>query len=147
MSSRRIVGLLIGGLLCAASLDAQTLTGTILGVVRDASGATLPGVTATVSSTAMPGGPVSVTTTEQGQYRFTDLRPGEYELTITLDALRRYVERGLRVAEAYGGSNVGNARTAATEPVSSHGYSDSLRLNLPPLGFLLLKPAEAKRAG
>ena len=93
-----VASFVIGGLLCAASLDAQTLTGTILGVVRDDSGAVLPGVTATVSSTAMPGGPVSVTTTEQGQYRFTDLRPGEYELTITLEGFRTYVERGLRVA-------------------------------------------------
>ena len=28
-----------------------------------------------------------------------------------------------------------------TEPIASHGHQQSLRLNLPPLGFLLLKPA------
>ncbi len=43
-------------------------------------------------------------------------------------------------SEAYGGSNVGNAGAARTEPIASHGHPDSLRLNLPPLGFLLLKP-------
>ena len=74
----------------------------MLGVVRDDSGAVLPGVTATVSSTAMPGGPVSVITTEQGQYRFTDLRPGEYELTITLVGFRTYVEQR---PEGRGGRN------------------------------------------
>ena len=97
MSARRLVSLTIGGLLCAAFLEAQTLTGTMLGVVRDDSGGVLPGVTATVTSPAMPAGPMSVTTTEQGQYRFTDLRPGEYELTVTLEGFKTYVERGLRV--------------------------------------------------
>ncbi len=43
-------------------------------------------------------------------------------------------------SESYGGSNVGNAGAAATEPIAAHGHAVSLRLNLPPLGFLLLKP-------
>jgi len=43
-------------------------------------------------------------------------------------------------AAAYGGSNLGNRGVVFTEPIASHGYADSLRLNLPPLGFLLLKP-------
>jgi 1,4-alpha-glucan branching enzyme len=42
-------------------------------------------------------------------------------------------------AEAYGGGNVGNGGAIFTEPVASHGHHDSLRLTLPPLGFLLLK--------
>ena len=40
----------------------------------------------------------------------------------------------------YGGSNLGNGGAAFTEPIESHGHADSLRLTLPPLGFLLLKP-------
>jgi 1,4-alpha-glucan branching enzyme len=44
-------------------------------------------------------------------------------------------------AELYGGSNVGNGGTVFTEPIPSHGHPHSLRLCLPPLGFLLLKPA------
>jgi 1,4-alpha-glucan branching enzyme len=43
-------------------------------------------------------------------------------------------------AEAYAGANMGNAGAVATEPIPSHGYEQSLRLRLPPLGFLLLKP-------
>jgi 1,4-alpha-glucan branching enzyme len=42
--------------------------------------------------------------------------------------------------EPYGGSNLGNGGVVFTEPLASHGYADSLRLTLPPLGFLLLKP-------
>jgi 1,4-alpha-glucan branching enzyme len=35
---------------------------------------------------------------------------------------------------------VGNGGVVFTEPIASHGHPDSLRLSLPPLGFLLLKP-------
>jgi len=44
-------------------------------------------------------------------------------------------------AEAYGGGNLGNGGVVFTEPIASHGYAQSLYLTLPPLGFLLLKPA------
>jgi 1,4-alpha-glucan branching enzyme len=43
-------------------------------------------------------------------------------------------------ASVYGGGNVGNGGLVSTEPVPSHGYEQSVRLTLPPLGFLLLKP-------
>ena len=43
-------------------------------------------------------------------------------------------------SEVYGGGNVGNGGVIFTEPIASHGHSHSLRLHLPPLGFLLLKP-------
>ena len=44
-------------------------------------------------------------------------------------------------ADVYGGGNVGNAGAVFTEPIAAHGHTDSLRLTLPPLGFLLLKPS------
>jgi 1,4-alpha-glucan branching enzyme len=43
-------------------------------------------------------------------------------------------------AETYGGSNVGNNGQVTTEPAASHGYPDSVRLTLPPLACLMLKP-------
>jgi 1,4-alpha-glucan branching enzyme len=42
-------------------------------------------------------------------------------------------------AEAYGGSNVGNAGGVAAEQIEAHGRPWSLCLTLPPLGFLMLK--------
>jgi 1,4-alpha-glucan branching enzyme len=42
--------------------------------------------------------------------------------------------------EMYGGSNLGNGGLVFTEQIPSHGHDQSLRLTLPPLGFLLLKP-------
>jgi 1,4-alpha-glucan branching enzyme len=41
---------------------------------------------------------------------------------------------------AYGGSNVGNGGMIFTEAIASHGHGQSLRLRLPPLGCVLLKP-------
>jgi hypothetical protein len=41
----------------------------------------------------------------------------------------------------YGGSNVGNNGHVTTDPVASHGYPDSVRLTLPPLACLMLKPS------
>ena len=43
-------------------------------------------------------------------------------------------------SSVYGGSNVGNDGFVSAEAVASHGYPQSVRLTLPPLGFLLLKP-------
>jgi 1,4-alpha-glucan branching enzyme len=44
-------------------------------------------------------------------------------------------------AAVYGGSNQGNGGVIFSQPIASHGHHQSLQLNLPPLGFLLLKPA------
>src|SRR5687768_12525021 len=57
---------------------------TIAGVVRDASGAVLPGVTVEASSPALIEKVRSVVTDGTGQYRIVDLRPGTYTVTATL---------------------------------------------------------------
>src|SRR5262247_120877 len=60
-------------LLVASAARAQLTTGNIIGVVKDESGGALPGVTATMTSPALPGGPAVVTTGASGDYRFTAL--------------------------------------------------------------------------
>jgi 1,4-alpha-glucan branching enzyme len=45
-------------------------------------------------------------------------------------------------AEVYGGGNMGNGGVVFAEPVAAHGLPHSLRLVLPPLSCLLLKPAQ-----
>jgi len=39
----------------------------------------------------------------------------------------------------FGGSNLGNAGGVASEPIAAHGFEQSLRLIVPPLGCLYLK--------
>ncbi len=46
-------------------------------------------------------------------------------------------------SSAYGGSNLGNNGLVTTDPIPAHGHPQSVRLTLPPLGFLLLKPVAA----
>ncbi|HSL20206.1 MAG TPA: 1,4-alpha-glucan branching protein GlgB [Vicinamibacterales bacterium] len=51
-----------------------------------------------------------------------------------------YFEEILNTDSAYfGGGDLGNAGGVHTEPAPSHGWEQSLRLTLPPLGCLLLK--------
>ena len=56
----------------------------IAGVVKDTSGAVLPGVTVEVSSPALIEQVRSAATDTQGQYKILDLRPGTYTVTFSL---------------------------------------------------------------
>ena len=66
---------------CPAVARAQSA---IAGVVRDTSGAVLPGVTVEAASEALIERTRSATTDGQGQYKIIDLRPGIYSVTFTL---------------------------------------------------------------
>lgn len=73
-------------LLCAfpAALLAQVAeTGSISGVVRDASGKAIPGATITAASPALIQGSLSTTTDSNGAYRILELRPGTYSVNFT----------------------------------------------------------------
>ena len=71
----RAACVLVFAVLVPASAFAQA---SITGVVRDASGAVLPGVTVEASSPALIEKVRSVVTDGSGQYRIVDLRPGTY---------------------------------------------------------------------
>jgi hypothetical protein len=70
-------------LFCALPLYAQEQSGSIQGVVKDTSGAVLPGVTVEARSPALVGVSTAVSDGE-GAYRFPALPPGMYELTAKL---------------------------------------------------------------
>jgi hypothetical protein len=95
--SREIVVVALSVILTASPAVGQLVTGSIIGTVRDESGAVLPGGNATISSPALPGGPQSVVTDEQGRYRFVGLAPGNYTLKVTLSGFGEYSEE-LRVS-------------------------------------------------
>ena len=71
---------------------------------------------------------VNFTPVPRDGYRVGVPRAGEYLELVNSDS------------NVYGGSNLGNEGVACTEPIASHGHAHSLRLNLPPLGLLILKP-------
>jgi hypothetical protein len=81
--TRTIVAL--GLLLIPVAAHAQS---TLTGVVKDTSGAVLPGVTVEAASPVLIEKTRSVVTDASGGYRIVDLRPGVYTLTFTLAGSR-----------------------------------------------------------
>jgi hypothetical protein len=63
---------------------AQTLPTAIAGVVRDTSGAVMPGVTVEAASDALIEKVRTVVSDEHGEYKIIDLRPGTYTVTFSL---------------------------------------------------------------
>ena len=96
--SRLLKGCLV--LVFALSIPASVLAQTtgqsaIAGVVRDASGGVLPGVTVEASSPALIEKTRTAVTNETGQYRLVDLRPGTYRVTFTLAGFSTAVREGI----------------------------------------------------
>ncbi len=84
--------------LTAGLLQAQRLTGRIVGNVTDEQGAALPGVTVEISSPALLGGPRSQLTTDEGFYRFPNLPPGTYRVVFKLDGFQTVEQPNLIVS-------------------------------------------------
>jgi hypothetical protein len=82
----RTLAALIAVLLLAWPTTAQENRGSIEGLVRDASGAVLPGVTVTLSGGS--GVKIDTVTDANGQYRFPSVAPGRYEVTTNLAGFR-----------------------------------------------------------
>jgi hypothetical protein len=69
----------------------------ITGVVKDTSGAVLPGVTVEASSPALIAGSSTAVTDSQGLYRIVDLRPGPYTVTFTLPGFATVRREGIEL--------------------------------------------------
>ncbi|MDH4217987.1 MAG: TonB-dependent receptor [Candidatus Aminicenantes bacterium] len=84
-------------LLMGSMSYAQIRTGTITGTVTDTDGVILPGATVGLSGEKLLGGVRSIVTNEKGKFRFPNLMPGEYELTVTLAGFQTAKISELRV--------------------------------------------------
>ena len=78
---------LLAVLLLAVPAAAQETRGSIEGVVRDSSGAVLPGVT--VEARASQGGVLTSVTDANGVYRFPAIQPGQYTVTASLQGFNQ----------------------------------------------------------
>jgi hypothetical protein len=108
--------LIAGGLLfLPASLWAQAATGNIAGVVRDASGAVLPGVTVEAASPALIEKVRTVVTDEAGAYRIVDLRPGIYTVTFTLGGFSTVRREGVELTTSFTAAVNAEMRVGAIE--------------------------------
>ena len=104
MTARRIVRcvVVVGCLLLLpAAAWAQVASATIAGVVRDTSGAVMPGVTVEAASPALIEKVRSVVSDDQGQYKIVNLVPGTYSVTFTLAGFGIFKRDGLDLAPSF----------------------------------------------
>jgi Carboxypeptidase regulatory-like domain len=94
----RSAALLLGLVLLPAAARAQA---SITGVVRDSSGAVLPGVAVEASSPALIERVRRVVTDGNGYYRILDLRPGTYTVTFSLSAFRVTRREGVELIGSF----------------------------------------------
>ena len=85
-------------LLCAlaAVVSAQNVTGTIAGVVRDPSGAVVPGATVRAINTGTSAS-FQATTNSEGQYAIRTIPIGEYKLEVEAAGFKKYETTGIRL--------------------------------------------------
>jgi hypothetical protein len=76
-------------------------TGSIAGIVKDTTGAIMPGVLVEASSPALIEKVRSATTDEKGQYKIVDVRPGIYTVTFTLAGFNVYRREGIEVTTQF----------------------------------------------
>ena len=76
--------IMCGLLLSPVASAQQAAASGIAGVVKDASGAVLPGVTVEAASPVLIEKIRAVSTDENGGYRLVDLRPGVYRVTFLI---------------------------------------------------------------
>src|SRR5215471_1573591 len=73
----------------------------ISGVVRDVSGAVLPGVTVEASSPVLIEKTHSAVSDGSGIYRIVDLRPGTYSMTFTLAGFQTVKREGIELTGSF----------------------------------------------
>src|SRR3954463_11804560 len=103
-------------LLLPASAYAQA---SISGVVKDSSGAVLPGVTVEASSPALIEKSRSSVTDSSGQYQIIQLAPGSYTVTFTLQGFKSFKRDGVELSGSFVASvnaalNVGDVAETIT---------------------------------
>jgi hypothetical protein len=96
----RALAMLAGAFLCLTLLPPTAFAqqATIAGVVKDASGAVLPGVTVEISSPALIEKTRSTVTDGSGQFQIIQLVPGTYSVTVSLQGFNTYKRDGVEVS-------------------------------------------------
>jgi hypothetical protein len=101
-------------LVLPTAAPAQTAA-SITGVVRDTSGAVLPGVTVEAASPVLIEKVRTVVSDGTGQYRIVDLRPGVYTVTFTLAGFNTLVREGIALTGNFTATINGELRVGALE--------------------------------
>ena len=98
-----------------ASLSAQTLPTGIAGVVKDSSGAVIPGVTVEAASDVLIEKVRTAITDDQGEYKITDLRPGTYSVTFSLSGFSTIKREDIELGSGFTAKVDADMRVGALE--------------------------------
>src|SRR4029079_976122 len=119
-----VLGAIVTAAFLSAPVSAQTGASGIAGVVKDTSGAVLPGVTVEASSPALIERIRTVVTDGEGQFKIIDLRPGTYEVTFSLPGFSTVKRDGIELTANFTASINAELRVGAlTETVTVSGQS------------------------
>ena len=102
------------GLSFASAASAQT-NAVIAGVVRDTTGAVLPGVTVEVSSPALIERVRSAITDDSGQFKILELRPGTYTVQFSLPGFSSVRREGIELTTGFTASVNAELKVGAIE--------------------------------
>lgn len=91
---KRVLSALCLGLLMAVPSDAQTITASLEGIVRDASGAVVPRAKAVIVNTGT-NATVQATTDKEGRFLAPALRPGAYAVTVEAQGFKKAERTGI----------------------------------------------------
>src|SRR5262245_15113540 len=123
LSTTHILGLLFGACLTIFP-TAVFAQGTVAGLVTDATGSIVPGVTVEAASPALIEGARSAVTNGQGRYQISDLRPGTYKITFSLVGFRTVVREGIELTAGFTATvNAQMAVGAVEETITVAGAS------------------------
>ncbi|NWG14008.1 MAG: TonB-dependent receptor [Acidobacteria bacterium] len=89
--------LLVGALFTPKPARAQVLYGGLVGTVRDAQGAVVPGVTVVITNVGT-GLRLETVTDDAGSYVFRNLLPGTFDMTLTMTGFKELRRTGIVVA-------------------------------------------------
>ena len=98
MTKRAGIWLVALALFALPQLAGAQTSGTIAGVIKDTSGAVLPGATVEASSPALIEKVRSAVTDGTGNYKIVDLRPGVYTVTVTMPGFGSYKREALALS-------------------------------------------------
>src|SRR3989442_4395329 len=102
MNARSIARfVMVGGFLLPPAAARAQVNATIAGVVKDTSGAVMPGVTVDATSPALIEKVRTGVTDDQGQYKIVDLRPGTYVVTFSLPGFSTVKREGLELTTGF----------------------------------------------
>lgn len=115
MIRARLAGAFLAAILVVSLPSVALAQSGIAGAVKDTTGAALPGVTVEAISDVLIERSRSVTTDGEGQYRFVDLRPGQYTVTFTLPGFNTLRREGVELPADFVASINGELRVGGIE--------------------------------